>query len=232
MAQKRMLNKSISLSSQVNKLSLKHKLIFTWCIPHLDDHGLLDSDPEVIKATVVPMVKDINLADIRSFIAVCVNGKLIEEYQDCIFFAGFENHQSISEEKRSKSKFSRIPKIPQENSGKNNISQNSPVQDKRIEDKRIEEKIREPFDFSLFWEIYPKKTTKKEAKEKWDQLSPETQKAILDDIPKRAADDKWINGYHKDPIRYLRHEQWKDDIIPPRAVSNRAGHSHDNFNEK
>ncbi|EKE25672.1 MAG: dnaD/phage-associated protein [uncultured bacterium] len=150
MAQKRMLNKSISLSKQVNKLSLKHKLFYTWAIPHQDDYGLLDSDPEILKATICPMVKDISEKDIIEFITVAqipdMNGEtLIREYQDCIEFTGFEKHQTISAEKRAKPKFQKIPKIPQENSGENNNPQESPefTLNKGREEKLREEKGRE-----------------------------------------------------------------------------------------
>jgi len=145
MAQKRMLNKSISLSKQVKKLSLKHKLFFTWAIPHLDDYGLIDNDSEVLKATICPMVREISEKDIKEFIKNAqepdYNGEiLIKEYQDCIEFLGFTNHQSISAEKRAKMKFQKIPKNPQENSGENNNPQKSPLQDKRKEEKIREEK--------------------------------------------------------------------------------------------
>ncbi len=148
MAQKRMLNKSISLSKQVTKLSLKHKLFFTWAIPHLDDYGLIDNDPEVLKATVCPMVKEISEKDIKEFIKKAQepdsNGEsLIEEYQDCLEFPGFTNHQSITAEKRAKMKFQKIPKNPQENNGENNNPQESPLQDKRKEEKLREEKREE-----------------------------------------------------------------------------------------
>ncbi len=55
MAKARMLHKSISISSQVNRLSLPARLLFTWMIPHADDEGKLKGNPDYIRATVVPM---------------------------------------------------------------------------------------------------------------------------------------------------------------------------------
>lgn len=136
-----MLNKSISLSKQVNRLSMKHKLFFTWILAHLDDYGLIDNDPEVLKATVVPMVKEIGPTDIQEFIKLAQvpddNGEiLIHEFKDCLEFPGFTNHNTLSEEKRSKSKYSRVPRIPQENIGENNNTQNFPLQ-VRVGEERI-----------------------------------------------------------------------------------------------
>lgn len=145
MAQKRMLNKSISLSRKVNKLSIKNELIYVLCIPHLDDFGLVSSDSSVIKAMVFPMRKDITESDIKKFIEVAQEidesgESLIEEYKDCLFFTAFEDHQSISAEKRAKSRFSKIPKNPQENIGENKNPQKSPVQEKLSKEKLREEK--------------------------------------------------------------------------------------------
>lgn len=113
MAQKRMLNKSISISVQVASMSLKSQFIFTWCIPHLDDSGLIDKNPDVIKAMVFPMTKSISKKDVENFIKEATTYKLVKEYEDCIEFTGFNNHQSLSPEKRSKSKFLQVPKNPQ-----------------------------------------------------------------------------------------------------------------------
>ena len=50
MAQKRMLDKKISVSEQVAKLSLEAQLIFTWAIPHTDDAGMLPHSNMTLKA--------------------------------------------------------------------------------------------------------------------------------------------------------------------------------------
>jgi len=55
MAQRRMLNKSISLSTQVNRISIPTQLLFTWMIPHADDEGRLIGEPQWIKGTVIPL---------------------------------------------------------------------------------------------------------------------------------------------------------------------------------
>lgn len=113
-----MLNKSISTSIQVNKLDLKERLIFTWIIPHLDDFGLIDKEPELIKALVFPMAKEITKADISNFIKNCQKNNLIKVYNDCLEYTGFFNHQTISECKRARSKFNKYsnpqesPEIP------------------------------------------------------------------------------------------------------------------------
>jgi hypothetical protein len=55
MAQKRMIDKKISVSEQVANLPIEAQLLFTWMIPHADDLGLLPKSPRSIKGMVVPM---------------------------------------------------------------------------------------------------------------------------------------------------------------------------------
>ncbi|HUW21125.1 MAG TPA: hypothetical protein VMW41_00480 [Candidatus Bathyarchaeia archaeon] len=57
MAKARMLHTKISVSIQVNRLTLPARLLFSWMIPHADDEGRLKGDPEYIKATVTPMTR-------------------------------------------------------------------------------------------------------------------------------------------------------------------------------
>jgi len=54
MAIARMIHKKISISLQVNKLSIEEKLLFTWLIPHTDDEGKIKGDPAYVKALVTP----------------------------------------------------------------------------------------------------------------------------------------------------------------------------------
>lgn len=55
MAQRRMVNKKISINESIAGLSFAGQLLFTWMIPHADDLGLLPFSPRSIKALVVPM---------------------------------------------------------------------------------------------------------------------------------------------------------------------------------
>lgn len=52
--QKRSLGKNISQSNRVNKLSDIGALLYTWMIPHYDDEGRMDGDPEDIRFHVIP----------------------------------------------------------------------------------------------------------------------------------------------------------------------------------
>ncbi|MFA7153915.1 MAG: hypothetical protein WC072_08995 [Methanoregulaceae archaeon] len=54
-ARRRMLSTRISLSKKINHVSDQAALLYTWMIPHLDELGLMEADPEIVKAQVVPL---------------------------------------------------------------------------------------------------------------------------------------------------------------------------------
>lgn len=97
MATGRMLRSQISVSPQVNDLSLKAALLFTWLIPHVDDFGRLHADERRIKATIVPMREDIKIDDIKESLMEMYDQKLIVLYmiEDELYLqlTKFEKHQ-------------------------------------------------------------------------------------------------------------------------------------------
>ena len=77
--------------------------------------------------------------------------------------------------------------------------------------KKRKEKKKTVFSFDSFWNLYDKKTTKKQALEKWKTISEKDRKAIKEFIPQyiKYKPDK---TYRKDPIRFLRDRVWEDNI--------------------
>jgi hypothetical protein len=57
MAKARMVHNKISISMQVNNLSDKSCLLYTWTISHADDDGRILGDAKYIKAKIVPLRK-------------------------------------------------------------------------------------------------------------------------------------------------------------------------------
>lgn len=113
MANRRMINKSISISLQVNRLSDFAKLLFTWMIPHADDFGRLSGEPEVVKALVVPMMKQTS-KDVAKALQEMVDVGLIYWYkvdnEQVVQLIKFEEHQT-GLNKRTRSKFPGPPEM-------------------------------------------------------------------------------------------------------------------------
>ena len=177
MASGRMLRSQISCSPQVNDLSLKAALLFTWIIPHLDDFGRMQANPRRLKAVVVPMRDDIDLRDIHASLLEMEKQNLLSLYsvenELYISVSKFEQHQQ-GLHKRTISKFPPPPALEAAlnlDSGKfREIPGDSPRTEQNRREQEQEEKRREkrnveasPLDI-LISEIFDfwKKETKKE----------------------------------------------------------------------
>ena len=79
----------------------------------------------------------------------------------------------------------------------------------RVDKSRIEYTT----DFMEFWVKYPKKVGKPIAFTLWLKLNPDDRVAIMGDLELRKSDKKWVDGFIKDPQRYLKYRQWEDEII-------------------
>jgi len=75
--------------------------------------------------------------------------------------------------------------------------------------------------FEIFWNLYDKKVGKPKAEKKWNKLSPEEQKAILEYIPKYkiAQPDK---TYRKNPETFLNNRGWEDELIADNKGENKG----------
>jgi hypothetical protein len=66
---------SISTSRKVNRLSLKAALLYTWAIPHFDDEGFQEGDPQTLKARIVPLRDEIPVSELVTLVEeICAQG--------------------------------------------------------------------------------------------------------------------------------------------------------------
>jgi hypothetical protein len=78
---------------------------------------------------------------------------------------------------------------------------------KEQSDKEITEIL-----FKEFWKNYPKKEGKKVAWDKFNRLSIETQRVIVDHVRERAKTDaKWLGGYCPMASTFFNQERWFDE---------------------
>jgi len=109
-------------------------------------------------------------------------------------------------------------RMVRERLGKYEIEIESKIEDEKGKGNSI--------DFEIFWNLYDKKTGKKEKiKSKWDQLSIDVQEKILDYIPKyiESQPDK---KFRKNPETFFNNEGWNDEIIAKEDIK-KPGNSAD-----
>ena len=114
MANRRMISKSISVSEQVNGMTLLARLLFTWMIPHTDDWGRMAGASRTIRALVIPLV-DATDAEVEAALSEIESAGLIRRYcnggSQFLSFPKWEDHQG-GLHKRTASKYPEPPATP------------------------------------------------------------------------------------------------------------------------
>lgn len=75
------------------------------------------------------------------------------------------------------------------------------------------------YSFDEWWQHYPRKTAKAEARKAWKQVkpSPSLVQIMITDIQHRLDSGHWSLREKKfipHPATYLRGERWEDEIVP------------------
>lgn len=239
MAQKRMIDKKISVSEQVANLAIEAQLIFTWAIVHADDLGLLPRSERTLRAMVVPML-DITAKAFGNHLEAIVSQGLMEEftYQKEKFYRviNFKDHQTLKKDRQPQT----LLKIPLNSNPKitwENVEAIMEGKDFQLEDtdfhldsevKRSEVKRREDIytltSFEEFWKEYPNKKAKKKAEGIWKRIKPteELFKVIMAGLSKAKQSAQWRKDggqYIPHPTTWLNQERWTDEVSTdvPRA---------------
>ncbi len=122
MPEGRFVNKRISDSEQLGRVSLLADYLFTKCIPHLDVTGRITGNPVLLKAKVAPLRAEITTENIPDIITELANAlghegdPLVRWYevngQSVLRFPGFARQQKgLKADREATSKFPEPPQI-------------------------------------------------------------------------------------------------------------------------
>lgn len=221
MAQKRMIDKKISVSEQVADLSLKAQIIYTWSIPHADDLGLLPYSHKTLRAIVVPLM-DITLEDFGIQMESIVHQGLMKvfehEGQKYYQILNFHKHQTLKKDRKPVTLLGKIEDWSDLDSiGFQLEDIGNPREEKRREVKGREEKIYVQ-SFEKFWSVFPRKINKQTALKSWLRLKPSDEliENIVRDVSSRASSESWSKESRKfcpHPSTYLNNRRWEDEVI-------------------
>lgn len=126
---------------------------------------------------------------------------------------------------------SETPKKPLRNPNEtpnDNVNDNDNVNENENENENVKEKgiayaipkkksARTDSDFERFWEIYPKKKSKNQAKKAWEKLKPSSElvSTILDAVENQKRSNDWIKDagkYIPYPATWLNAGAWEDEM--------------------
>src|SRR3990167_4820690 len=145
MAQRRMIDKKISVSEQVSNLSIEAQLIFTWSIPHADDIGLLPIQHKTLKALICPLL-DISLETFGFHLEDIVSKGLwqVWEWENDKFYriVKFLNNQTLKKDRKPNTLAKNIDNWKQVYSIWNTMETNgNPSKEKLSKEKLSKEKL-------------------------------------------------------------------------------------------
>jgi hypothetical protein len=114
MARGRILEKSISTSRKLSRVSLEAKLLFTWIIPHTDDFGHIEAEARIIKSIVLPLVDEIDNARVSVLIEELEKNNLVECYtgsdsEKYLEIVGFDRFQTFRVDRKRQAKYPKKP---------------------------------------------------------------------------------------------------------------------------
>lgn len=212
MANKRMISKSISTSMRWNGLkSDTARLLFVMTIPHCDDWGRIDGEPEVLKSIVFPMIRAYNIQKLTKDLKDLAESNMVFWYsidnKKVVEIIDWFGHQSISDNKRSKSKFPPVPDNPQESPGfswqsQTNSSQGNLVKLKLTDEQKYSKEAEGVYDYYIS-KLNPEHKTKGRACKHIDNLllgnAAPLLKTCIDNYAKKNTDAK----YRDDPANFF-----------------------------
>jgi len=168
MAIARMLHKKISISQQVNKLSINARLLFTWLIAHADDEGRLRGEANYIRASVVPLTNWSSNVVEKYLVEMSDLGLIYrwQEGDECLIeFVKWGEYQKIPP---SKSKQSQYPPYPQ-----------------NIDNALTDEKLLEGRQFATQYNVIQSETNEEE-------LNP-VERSSTNEVAKSVSFKKWAD---------------------------------------
>jgi len=159
MAKGRMLNKKISLDDAVNRLSCDTaRLLYTWIISHLDQHGCFYGDANVVKNLIFPLRNDIKSRKVEQFLQEMESESLIQRYEvkktRYIFCQNFTKNQvGLRPDREAESDIPRYngnkpesvitPDLLRQNDGNTPPEQNRSIKEQKVMTETLRQKRRE-----------------------------------------------------------------------------------------
>ncbi len=207
MSQRRMIYSKIFASHDLNTLCVQARYLYIGTIVLADDDGRLSGDARYLRGQIFSYDESITLVDVSKWLSELQIIGIILLYQiggtSFIQHPNWGIYQYIRKDRRSDSKIPAPTIVYQTTTDLSpNISK-----DKESKDNTIV--------FDQFWEIYPKKTDKKNAEHEWSKINSDIRRTIIDDITARSKSNDWrkeSGKYVPNPAKYLSDERWKDEI--------------------
>ena len=236
MAEKRMFSKRIIDSARFIKMPLSTQALYFHLGLHADDDGIVEA--YIIMRNLGATEDELKILAAKNFVKV-LNDELVT------FVTDWQEHNLIRADRKIDSIYKNLllqvvgenillkEKKPRSDTiqGRNEILQIqagqsivSPRTDNgqhRLGKVRLDKVSNEDGLFEKFWEIYPKKTAKKDAMRAFNKINTDAEvlNAIMHAVVSLKKTEQWQKGFIPNPATFLNGERWKDEIPAERSQS-------------
>lgn len=211
----RLLREGILSSDRVDRLDFPAEVFYRRLMSKVDDHGLYDARPLVLRASLYPLRVDrVREADISRWIATCETAGLIVLYE-----ADNKPYLKVLDTRwqaRSDPKFP-VPPPSVECTTVNNCKHlyTKSLSLSESLSKTLSVHVDRENEFLQFWESYPRHENKKKARELFLKTNPEDLQKILAALVVQKKSESWRKDggkYIPHPTTWLNGRRWEDEV--------------------
>lgn len=198
---------------KIIELEPEQRLLFIGMWNFADDKGIVKYSSKQLKAQIFP-ADNITHGVINEWLMrICEIGLILfNEDRSLIKIKGWSNYQKINRPTPSNYEFVEGDSVSAHGTLTTNRREKKGIEKKRIEKKPSNQTSSE---FDCFYELYPRKVSKKATIRAFNRLSKKDVEAIMVALPKHIKhwQDKAIEmDYIPHPSTWLNQEKWKDAL--------------------
>ena len=216
---------------KLSRISLGARLTFIGTWTFSDDNGVIKGNTNWLVSRIFPYSDD--LPEFKSWIEELENIGVIRPFQangeKFYHIVNFLKHQVINRPSKQRNP------APPEHFSECSVSAHAKLTDERESKRESKREIEseqntEPSlnDFDHFWEAYPKKKSKGQAKKAWDKLKKQrilpSITTLTEAIAAQKAGHDWLKDSGKfipHPATWLNSESWLDEVNPHYGTGDR-----------
>ena len=216
---------------RLSSISFQARLTYIGIWNFCDDYGVTKASALWLKSRIFPYDDKLNMRDFKRWVAELVELRRIVEFtasgEVFYFIPNFRKHQVIN--RPSKTRYPEPPADILEHSRSTHGALTDEIEvevevEREIENKRARAREGEGSgsDFDVFWQAYPKKVGKQDARKAWGRANgtrPPTE-AIVERLTQLKKSKQWNKDggqYVPNPATWINRGGWDDELPLPSA---------------
>lgn len=214
----RIIKESTFTSDRIASLSDFEFRLWVGLIVNADDAGRGDARPAIIKGHVFALRERVTVKDIDAALRTLAAAGCVSLYtvggKPYYAFPSWAKHQRIRDCKPKFPGIDESDNLPQSAADCRNPPQTAALIQSESNPNPNPNPTREGAEFELFWDAYPKKVGKKDAKRAFGKVNEDVH-VLIDAVNRQKLSTQWCKDggqYIPNPSTWLNQERWNDEL--------------------